>query len=131
MIPATLRVRPAGLVPALLDFATPTRATWNGMNASTWKEAAFSVNGFDLDLEYGGLDRDFGQRLENLGYHGLQVRHRAVVLHLHHQRPYRDDEVVERQRALREEVRRTGRTRAVRGIGELPEVTTTPPWEAK
>ena len=57
------------------------------MNASTWREAVLAVNGFDLELEYGGLDREFGQRLENLGCRGVQVRHRAVLLHLHHDRP--------------------------------------------
>jgi glycosyltransferase involved in cell wall biosynthesis len=126
---AVLRLLPAGMVATALDRITPTRASWNGMNASTWREAVVAVNGFDLDLEYGGLDREFGQRLENLGYRGLQVRHRAVLLHLHHERPYRDRAVAARQRDLREVVRSTGRTRAPRGIGELPEVSTTPPWE--
>jgi glycosyltransferase involved in cell wall biosynthesis len=126
---AALRLRPAGGLAAALDRVTPTRASWNGMNASTWREAVLAVNGFDLDLRYGGLDREFGERLENLGYRGVQVRHRAVLLHLHHERPYRDRAVAARQRELREVVRSTGRTRAPRGIGELPDVSTTPPWE--
>ncbi len=124
------RLLPPGVLPGILDRITPTRATWNGMNASTWKEPVLEVNGFDLDLEYGGEDREFGQRLENLGLVGVRVRHRAVLLHLHHSRPYRDSAVVARQRALREQVRESGLTRAVRGIGELPDVPTTPPWEA-
>ena len=125
---AVSRVLPPGLLPTLLDRFTPTRATWNGMNASTWKEAVLAVNGFDLDLKYGGLDREFGQRLENLGLRGVQVRHRAVLLHLDHGRPYLDHTVVARQRALREQLRISGRTRATRGIAELPKVPTTPPW---
>jgi glycosyltransferase involved in cell wall biosynthesis len=124
---AALRLLPPGPLPTLLDRITPTRASWNGMNASTWREAVLAVNGFDLELEYGGLDREFGQRLENLGYRGVQVRHRAVVLHLHHDRPYRDPAVVARQRSIRNRVRASGRTRAERGIGELPDVPTTPP----
>lgn len=127
---AALRVLPPGALPTLLDRLTSTGATWNGMNASTWKEAVLAVNGFDLDFQYGGLDREFGQRLENLGLRGAQVRHRAVVLHLDHRRPYRDRAVVARQRVLRRELATSGRTRAVRGIAELPEATTTPPWEA-
>jgi glycosyltransferase involved in cell wall biosynthesis len=122
---ASLRLLPAGAVPELLDRFTPTRATWNGMNASTWKDAVVAVNGFELGLGYGGEDREFGQRLVNLGLVGRQVRHRAVLLHLEHERPYRDPGVAARQRALRDEVRRSGRTRAVRGIAELHEEPTT------
>jgi glycosyltransferase involved in cell wall biosynthesis len=127
---AALRLRPAGVLATALDRVTPTRASWNGMNSSTWREAVLAVNGFDLELQYGGLDREFGQRLENLGYRGLQVRHRAVLLHLHHERPYRDRAVAARQQELREVVSSTGRTRTPRGIGELPDVSTTPPRES-
>ena len=126
---ARLRTLDPGIMPELLDRITPTRATWNGMSASTWKEAVLAVNGFDLDLEYGGLDREFGQRLENLGLRGRQVRHRAVLLHLHHDRPYQDPAVQARQRSLRREVARSGRTRAERGIDQLSDQSITPPWE--
>ena len=126
---AALRMLRPGLLPRLLDAVTPTRVTWNGMNASTWGDAVLAVNGFELDLGYGGEDREFGQRLQNLGLKGRQVRHRAVLLHLDHDRPYRDPTVAARQRALRHVVGRSGRTRAVRGIGELPVLSTTPPWE--
>lgn len=115
-----LRLLRPGPVPTALDALTPTKASWNGMNASTWKEDIVAVNGFDLDLRYGGLDRELGQRLENRGLRGRQVRHRAVVLHLHHDRPYRDPVVQARQRSYVEEVRRSGRVRADRGISELP-----------
>jgi glycosyltransferase involved in cell wall biosynthesis len=128
---AVLRLLPPGPIPTALDRITPTGASWNGMNASTWKEAVLAVNGFDLDLGYGGLDREFGQRLENLGCRGVQVRHRAVLLHLHHERPYRDAAVQASQRSLRERVKSSGATRAPRGIDELPEVATVPPWEIR
>lgn len=131
--PASLRARLRMLGPGrlarLLDRVTPTRATWNGMNASTWREAVVAVNGFDLDLGYGGEDREFGARLENLGMAGRQVRHRAVLLHLDHERPYRDPSVAARQRALRRDVKRSGRTRARRGLAELPEEHATIPRE--
>lgn len=116
---APLRLLPRGPLPAALDRITPTRATWNGMNASAWASDVHAVNGFELDLGYGGEDREFGQRLENLGVAGVQVRHRAVLLHLDHERPYRDDAVAARQRALRREVRRSRRTRALRGLDEV------------
>ena len=126
---AIFRTLRPGPLPRLLDLLTPTRATWNGMNSSTWRNAVLAVNGFELDLGYGGLDREFGQRLENLGLDGRQVRHRAVLLHLHHDRPYRDPDALARQRALRHEVRASSRIRAQRGIEELPPTPTTPPWE--
>ena len=53
---------------SMLGRHTPTGATWNGGNASTWKEALVRVNGFDLDMGYGGEDRAAGERLENIGY---------------------------------------------------------------
>ena len=110
---------------------TPTRATFNGMNSSAWKEAVIAVNGFELGLGYGGEDREFGKRLENLGIRDRQVRHRAVLLHLDHDRPYRDPAIEARQRVLRNDLARSGRARAVRGISGLAVQSTTPPWESR
>jgi hypothetical protein len=77
------------------------------------------VNGFEGEMGYGGLDRALGYRLENLGVRGKQVRHRAVCMHLHHDRPYRDPGMVQRNRGILERIRRSGETRARRGIAEL------------
>jgi len=104
---------------ALLDRLTPTKATWNGMSSSTWREHLEAVNGFDLDFRYGGLDRELGLRLLNSGLREKQVRHRAVVLHMHHDRPYRDEEAIRRQRERRRAVRRSGMVRAEQGIAQL------------
>lgn len=104
---------------AMFDRLTPTRATWNGHNASTWREALVQVNGYDMDMGYGGEDRALGERLRNLGYRGVQIRHRAPCLHLHHQRPYLDREVLRQNRQKRREIRRERRVRATRGITEL------------
>ena len=114
-----LRLLPAGPLAAALDALTPTRATWNGHNASTWKEALLAVNGFDMRMEYGGLDRAVGELLENAGVRGKQVRFRAPCLHLHHERPYVDAEKVRRNREIRARIRREGATRAAEGIAEL------------
>lgn len=114
-----LRLLDPGMAPRLLDAITTTRASWNGMGSSTWTAALKEVNGFDLDFVYGGLDRELGDRLENHGLKGVQVRHRAAVLHLHHGRPYKDVETIRKQRAKRAETRREGRTRALRGLGQL------------
>ena len=102
-----------------LDAATPTRPTWNGHNASTWKEAIVEVNGFDLDMGYGGLDRALGERLENLGVRGKQIRYRAPCVHLAHRQPYRDPEVLAHNKSIRERIRKGGETRARMGLAEL------------
>lgn len=114
-----IRLLTGRLLPRLFDAVTPTRPTWNGMGSSTWTEELEKVNGFDLDFVYGGLDRELGQRLENAGLTGVQVRHRAVVLHLWHERPYKDVATIRKQRARRAEVKASSEVRTSRGIAEL------------
>jgi glycosyltransferase involved in cell wall biosynthesis len=111
-------VRPPVLA-AALDRLTPTAPLFAGNNASVWREAVLAVNGFDMEMGYGGLDRAVGYRLVNLGVRGIQVRHRAICMHLHHQRPYKDAEVMRRNREILDSIRQTGQTRARRGIAEL------------
>ncbi|HSM36303.1 MAG TPA: glycosyltransferase family 2 protein [Longimicrobiales bacterium] len=106
---------PRALAP-LLDAVTPTRASFNGHNASAWKDDLVRVNGFNEDMGYGGLDRELGERLENAGVRGKQIRHRALVVHLDHPRGYRDEAVLRRNRAIRDELAASGRTRAERGL---------------
>jgi glycosyltransferase involved in cell wall biosynthesis len=114
-----LRLVPAGPLAELLDRVTPTRATWNGHNASAWRDDVFRVNGYDMDMAYGGLDRAVGECLENAGVRGKQIRFRAPVLHLHHERPYVDRARWQANRELRARIRREGWTRARRGLAEL------------
>ncbi len=104
---------------AILDALTPTRPTWNGHNASTWRSAILEVNGFDGDMGYGGQDRAFGERLENLGLRGKQIRHRAPCLHLEHDRPYATRGSVQANRRMRARIRRRGEVRARRGLDEV------------
>jgi glycosyltransferase involved in cell wall biosynthesis len=114
-----LRLVRSPVLAAALDRLTPTAPLFAGNNASVWREAMLAVNGFDMEMGYGGLDRAVGYRLVNLGVRGIQVRHRAVCMHLHHQRPYKDAEVMRRNREILDSIRRTGQTRARRGIAEL------------
>ena len=114
-----LRLLAGGLVPALLDRATTTAPTWNGHNASTWKSAIVAANGFDLDMTYGGEDRALGERLVNAGLRGVQIRHRAPVVHLDHPRPYMSAEGIRRNHEVRARIRRGRETRARLGIAEL------------
>lgn len=104
---------------ALLDRVTPTAPLFAGNNSSVAREAIHAVNGFDMAMGYGGLDRAVGYRLVNLGVRGIQVRHRAVCMHLHHDRPYKDPQGVRRNRQILETIRRTGQTRAIAGLAEL------------
>jgi glycosyltransferase involved in cell wall biosynthesis len=115
-----LRLVRSPALAAALDRLTPTRPTWNGHNAGGWKDDVVAVNGYDTDMAYGGLDRALGERLENAGIRGLQVRFRAPVLHLHHERPYVDPEKVRRNRAFRARIRGECIVRAPHGIAELP-----------
>jgi glycosyltransferase involved in cell wall biosynthesis len=115
----TLRLTRSPFVAAALDALTPTRATWNGHNASTWREAIVAVNGFDLDMGYGGEDRALGERLVNLGLRGRRVRFRAPCLHLDHPRPYADPEVIRANRRAREKIRRSRDARTRRGLAEV------------
>jgi glycosyltransferase involved in cell wall biosynthesis len=114
-----LRLPRSQLVATLLDAFSPTGATWNGHNASTWREAIVAVNGFDLDMGYGGEDRALGERLLNLGFRGRRVRFRAPCLHLDHPRPYADSAVISANRRVREEIRRSRDVRTRRGLAEV------------
>lgn len=91
----------------LLDLLTPTRASWNGHNASAWKDDLVRVNGFDERMGWGGEDRELGERLVHAGVRGIQVRHRARCLHQWHERGYvRPEMLVENRRIRRETARR-------------------------
>jgi Glycosyltransferases, probably involved in cell wall biogenesis len=114
-----LRLLRGGTLPTILDAITPTSRTWNGHNSSTWRSAIMSVNGFDLDMAYGGLDRALGERLVNAGIGGKQVRHRTPCLHLFHERPYIDSTKWRRNHEIRNRIRRDREIRAHNGIAEL------------
>ena len=114
-----LRMIRSHRVAALLDLLTPTAADFQGNNASTWRDALYRVNGFETEMGYGGLDQALGYRLQNAGIRGIQARHRAVTMHLHHDRPYRDPAVVKRNREIMSRIRKHGETRAHRGLAEL------------
>jgi glycosyltransferase involved in cell wall biosynthesis len=102
-----------------LDRLTPTKPTWNGHNASTLRRNLVAVNGFDLDMRYGGLDRVLGDRLLNSGIRGIQARHRLPVVHLDHGRPYRDLKILRENHQRRMRVLREKERRAPIGLDEL------------
>lgn len=103
---------------SFLDRVTPTKATWNGHNSSGWKSDILEVNGFDERLGYGGLDREMGERLMNLGIRARQIRHRAICFHLDHERGYVDPEVVRSNKEIRRAV--TGKSSRFSRVSGLP-----------
>jgi glycosyltransferase involved in cell wall biosynthesis len=114
-----LRLTGSRRIGRIFDALTPTRTEFHGNNASAWRADLERVNGFEGEMGYGGLDKALGYRLRNAGVRGVQARHRAVCLHLHHERPYRDPEMLRRNRALLAELRAGGEFRARRGLAEL------------
>ena len=114
-----LRMIRSQKVAALFDFMTPTAADFQGNNASTSRDALYLVNGFETEMGYGGLDQALGDRLQNAGVMGIQARHRAVTMHLHHDRPYRDATVVKQNREIMSRIRNNREIRARRGLSEL------------
>lgn len=100
----------------LFNHITPTKATWNGMNSSTWRKHLMAVNGFNEDMQYGGLDRELGERLWNLGLKSKQIRYSAICLHLDHPRGYAKPEIWAKNNAIRAQVKKTGNQWTDNGI---------------
>lgn len=103
----------------LLNHLTTAKASWNGCNSSGWKEDLVAVNGFNQDMQYGGLDRELGERLANYGLKGKQIRYSAVVIHLYHDRPYKTRETMDKNHHIRKHVRKTNIVRTPNGIQQL------------
>lgn len=105
----------------VLNHITPARSSWNGCNASGWRKDMLEINGYNEDMQYGGQDREFGERLYNLGIKSVQKRYSAIVLHLDHKRPYRTKESIEKNRAIRRNTRQSGIVRTPNGIVKSPQ----------
>jgi glycosyltransferase involved in cell wall biosynthesis len=114
-----LRLVKSESLAAFFDAITPTRAEFQGNNASVSREALTMVNGFESHMGYGGLDKALGYRLRNAGVRGIQARHRAITMHLDHPRPYRDDEGLRKNREILDRIRSRRETRALSGLSEL------------
>jgi len=90
--------------PAFTGFmnrVTTTRTTWNGHNVSGWKSDLLKVNGYNESMNYGGLDRELGERLVNAGLKGQQIRYYAICVHLDHARPYKTRDALNKNMARR------------------------------
>ena len=105
-----------GFEARLLNAVTPTKPTWNGHNSSGWKEDILAVNGFDERMQYGGEDRELGERLFNKGIKSKQIRYSAVCVHLDHARGYVKEEMLVRNAAIRKETKVQKKTYTAFGI---------------
>ncbi|MGB3586774.1 MAG: glycosyltransferase family 2 protein [Tunicatimonas sp.] len=103
----------------ILDTITPAGATFNNCNTSVWKKDLLHVNGYDERMQYGGPDRELGQRLENYGVKGKQIRHRAICIHLDHSRGYKNKESVDKNLRIRKESKRKKVIKTPYGIDKL------------
>lgn len=101
----TLKLTSTGSLQRFLNFATPTKATWNGHNSSGWKKDLLAVNGFNEQMQYGGQDRELGERLMNKGIKGKQIRYSAVCIHLEHKRGYKTVESIRKNKDIRKETK--------------------------
>lgn len=88
-----------------LDTVTTAKPTFNNCNSSAWKSDLLAINGYDERMQYGGSDREIGERLINYGIMGKQIRHRAIVLHLDHPRGYKTEESIEKNVLIRKQTR--------------------------
>ncbi|WP_296381635.1 glycosyltransferase family 2 protein [Winogradskyella sp.] len=113
------KITAKGLKQKLLNALTPTTATWNGHNASGYKTDVIAANGYDERMQYGGEDRELGERLFNAGLKAKQIRYSAICLHLDHERGYVKPEMIEKNLMIRATTKSEKLTKTVFGIEKL------------
>lgn len=100
----------------ILNLFTPTNASWNGHNASGWKNDILAINGFDERMQYGGQDRELGERLFNYGLKSKQIRYSAICVHLDHPRGYKTKESIDKNLEIRRIIKSENRAWTDYGI---------------
>lgn len=103
-------------ISALLNKITPTNASWNGHNASGWKSDIIAINGFDERMQYGGQDRELGERMVNYGIKPIQIRYSTLCLHLDHPRGYATKESINKNKKIRKETKKLNKNWTESGI---------------
>lgn len=114
-----LKLTATGYIAALFNALTPTKATWNGHNASCWKSELVAINGFNHEMQYGGEDRELGERLVNNGLRPVQIRYSAICIHLDHARGYVSDAVWEKNNNIRAYTKKHRVIQTPSGIAQL------------
>ena len=67
-------------------------------------------------MQYGGEDRELGERMLNLGIRSKQLRYSAVCLHLDHARGYVKQEMIKKNNIIRKKVKQTKSVYTLHGI---------------
>jgi hypothetical protein len=99
-----------------MNFITPAKASWNGCNSSGWKSDMLAINGFNEEMKYGGEDRECGERLFNMKIKSKQLRYSLIVVHLDHERPYKNETFIRRNREIRKNTKANHIIRTSNGI---------------
>lgn len=110
------KITSTGWKAKFLNKITPTTPSWNGHNVSGWKSDILAANGYDERMQYGGEDRELGERLFNKGIKAKQVRYSAICLHLDHQRVYVKPEMIEKNQKIRLTTKNKKVTKTLYGI---------------
>lgn len=111
-----MKLSASGAYARFLNAITPTKATWNGHNASGWRSDIFAAKGFDERMQYGGEDRELGERLFNRGIKSKQIRYSAICVHLDHARGYVKEEMRIKNRAIRDTTKQQKLTQTAYGL---------------
>lgn len=111
-----IKFKASGVYAKILNFITPTNASWNGHNSSGWKKDLIDVNGFNQEMQYGGQDRELGERLFNKGLKSKQIRYSAICVHLDHKRGYVNKETWKKNFQIRENTRKNKVIKTTIGI---------------
>ena len=104
---------------AFMNWITPTKRSWNGHNSSGWKSDLIAVNGFNEEMNYGGMDRELGERLFYNGMLSKQIRYSAICLHLDHGRNYSSPEIWKKNNSIRAYNRKNRIITIEKGINKI------------
>jgi len=102
----------------MMNFITPTKSSWNGCNSSGWVSDFLIVNGLNEEMQYGGEDREFGERLRINHIKSKQIRYSAICVHLFHKRPYKKKETIKKNDIIRKNVRISRQVETPNGINK-------------
>ncbi len=113
-----MKLTSQGAWASFLNLISPARKTWNGHNASCYKEHILAVNGFEEMMQYGGQDCEFGDRLLHLGLKSKRIRYSTICVHLDHKRGYVTPEMLANSRAIRDDTKKHKRIKARLGLSQ-------------
>jgi glycosyltransferase involved in cell wall biosynthesis len=107
------------LIAQFMNWITPTKRSWNGHNSSGWKNDILAVNGFNNEMQYGGEDREMGERMFNNGMLSKQIRYSAICVHLDHSRGYSSPEIWKNNNDIRTFNKKNAIVKTKNGINEV------------